>query len=391
MKTITILGSTGSIGKNTLDVVSRLKDFKVLSLAANSDIKTLLRQVYEFKPRYISVFDEAKNKEIRKILSSNIKVFGPGIDGIIEMIKYSNADITINALSGAIGLLPLIAAIETSKRVCIANKEPIVMAGKIINEIAAKYSTQIIPVDSEPSAVFQVLSSNNIEYVSKIILTASGGPFYKFNGDFSKITPKQAIKHPNWKMGKKISVDSATLMNKGLEAIEIKNIFNIDISKIEIVIHPQSIVHSAVEYLDGSVIANLSNPDMRIPIQYSITYPNRVDSKIKKLSITDVSKLEFYKPDFKRFRSIQLAYYCAKKDGLFPVVLNSSNEKAVDLFLNGKIKFTDIIKIVENVVDIWDKSKNNINLNIENIIECDEWARNKAVEIYRQIIKERVC
>jgi len=390
MKTVSILGSTGSIGKNTLDVLSRIKGFKVIALAAHRDIKTLIKQIYEHKPKYVSVFDETTNKEIKKILSSKVKVFAPGIDGLIEMIKISRADITVNALSGGVGLLPLIAAIETSKRVCIANKEPIVMAGKIINEVAKKSSTQIMPVDSEPSAVFQVLTSSGIDVVSKIILTASGGPFYRYDGDFSKITPDQAIKHPNWKMGKKISVDSATLMNKGLEAIEIKNLFNINISKIEIFIHPQSIVHSAVEYVDGSVIANLSVPDMRIPIQYAITYPERVNSNIKKLSLADVSKLEFYKPDFKRFKSISLAYYCAKKDGLYPTVLNSSNEKAVEMFLNGRIKFTDIIPIVEDVVEMWDKSKNNLRPNIENIIECDEWARNKAVEISTKIIKERI-
>jgi 1-deoxy-D-xylulose-5-phosphate reductoisomerase len=390
MKTVSILGSTGSIGKNALDVLSKIKGFKVVALASHSDIKTLIEQVYTYKPKYISVFDEEKNKEIKKLLSSKVKVFPPGIVGLVEMIKKSSSDITINSLSGGIGLIPLIAAIESSKRVCVANKEPIVMAGKIINKIAKKNSTEIIPIDSEPSAVFQALLSGRINYLSKVILTASGGPFYRYDGDLSKITPQQAIKHPNWKMGRKISVDSATLMNKGLEAIEIKNLFEIDISKIEILIHPQSIIHSAVEYVDGSVIANMSVPDMRIPIQYSITYPERVVSNVKKLSLSDVSKLEFYKPDFKRFKSISISYYCAKKDGLFPTVLNSSNEKAVEMFLNGKIKFTDIIPIVEKVVELWDKSRSKPSLTIENIIECDEWAKNKALEVSASIIKERL-
>jgi 1-deoxy-D-xylulose-5-phosphate reductoisomerase len=390
MKTVSILGSTGSIGKNALDVLSKIKGFKVVALASHSDIKTLIEQVYTYKPKYISVFDEEKNKEIKKLLSSKVKVFPPGIVGLVEMIKKASSDITINSLSGGIGLIPLIAAIESSKRVCVANKEPIVMAGKIINKIAKKNSTEIIPIDSEPSAVFQALLSGRINYLSKVILTASGGPFYRYDGDLSKITPQQAIKHPNWKMGRKISVDSATLMNKGLEAIEIKNLFEIDISKIEILIHPQSIIHSAVEYVDGSVIANMSVPDMRIPIQYSITYPERVVSNVKKLSLSDVSKLEFYKPDFKRFKSISISYYCAKKDGLFPTVLNSSNEKAVEMFLNGKIKFTDIIPIVEKVVELWDKSRSKPSLTIENIIECDEWAKNKALEVSASIIKERL-
>jgi len=390
MKTVSILGSTGSIGKNALDVLSKIKGFKVVALASHSDIKTLIEQVYTYKPKYISVFEEEKNKEIKKLLSSKVKVFPPGIVGLVEMIKKSSSDITINSLSGGIGLIPLLAAIESSKRVCVANKEPIVMAGKIINKIAKKNSTEIIPIDSEPSAVFQALLSGRINYLSKVILTASGGPFYRYDGDLSKITPQQAIKHPNWKMGRKISVDSATLMNKGLEAIEIKNLFEINISKIEILIHPQSIIHSAVEYVDGSVIANMSVPDMRIPIQYSITYPERVVSNVKKLSLSEVSKLEFYKPDFKRFKSISISYYCAKKDGLFPTVLNSSNEKAVEMFLNGKIKFTDIIPIVEKVVELWDKSRSKPSLTIENIIECDEWAKNKALEVSASIIKERL-
>jgi len=388
MKTVSILGSTGSIGKNALDVLSKIKGFKVVALASHSDIKTLIEQVYIYNPKYITVFDEEKNKEIKKLLSSKVKVFPSGIVGLVEMIKKSSSDITINSLSGGIGLIPLIAAIESSKRVCVANKEPIVMAGKIINKIAKKNSTEIIPIDSEPSAVFQTLLSGRINYLSKVILTASGGPFYRYDGDLSKITPQQAIKHPNWKMGRKISVDSATLMNKGLEAIEIKNLFEIDISKIEILIHPQSIIHSAVEYVDGSVIANMSVPDMKIPIQYSITYPERVVSNVKKLSLSEVSKLEFYKPDFKRFKSISISYYCAKKDGLFPTVLNSSNEKAVEMFLNGKIKFTDIIPIVEKVVELWDKSRSKPSLTIENIIECDEWAKNKALEVSASIIKE---
>jgi len=390
MKTVIVLGSTGSIGKNTLNVISKIDGFKVVGLCSNTDIKTLVEQVYKYSPKCISVFDENANKEIRRILNKKVKVFPPGVYGIVEMIKYLKSDIVMNALSGSIGLLPLIASIESSKRVCVANKEPVVIAGEIIKRIATALKTEIIPVDSEPSAIFQALGSNSIQNISRIILTASGGPFYNYKDDLSKVSIKDAIKHPNWKMGKKISVDSATLMNKGLEAIEIKNLFNIDISKIEILIHPQSIVHSAVEYLDGSIIANLSVPDMRIPIQYSLTYPRRASSSVKKLSLADIKKLEFYKPDFKKFRSISIAYYCAKKGGLFPTILNSSNEKAVELFLCGRIKFTDIIRVVENVVEIWDRSRTNVKLSIENIIEYDEWARNKASEIANRLIKERI-
>ena len=382
MKTITLLGSSGSIGENTLRVAQKHSNiFKIRGLSVRSDIKKLISQVYKFRPEYICVFNEDKREEIKNFLPSNTKLLPPGVEGLIELIKKSNSQITVTAISGAVGLLPLIVAVEKSERVCIANKEPMVMAGEIIMDIARKKKTEIIPIDSEPSAIFQSINGFDKSFVRKIILTASGGPFYSYNGDLSKVTPQQAIKHPRWRMGRKISVDSATLMNKGLEAIEIKNLFDIDISKIEVLIHPQSIVHSAVEFVDGSVIAQLSNPDMRIPIQFSLTYPRRFDSSVKKLSLLEVSKLEFFKADIKKFKAIELAFKCAKKGGVYPSILNASNEVAVDMFLKGKIKFTDIINLVDNVIKVWCLNKKNPQLNIENIIEADEWARKKTQEI----------
>lgn len=381
MKTVTLLGSTGSIGKNTLDVISKNeKLFKVNAICANSDIKTLLHQIYRFNPRYVSVFDEKKSRELKKLLPSRVKLLPPGMEGLIEIVKISLSDITVAAVTGSVGLLPIITAVESSKRVCIANKEPMVMAGEIIMQFAKKKNVEIIPVDSEPSAIFQSLNGFDISNVSRIILTASGGPFYNYKGDFSLITPQMAVKHPRWKMGPKISVDSATLMNKGLEAIEIKNLFGVDISSIDVLIHPQSVIHSAVEFVDGSVIAQLSNPDMRIPIQYSLTYPLRVNSKVKKLSLTDVSRLDFLKPDMKKFRALELAFSSAKKGGVYPAVLNASNEKAVNMFLRGIIKFTDIIKAVDYVLNKWSSSNKNRKLTVDDIVEADEWARVKTEE-----------
>ncbi len=379
MKSVSLLGSTGSIGKNTLDVIRNNKAlFKVNSLSVNSDIKNLLKQIYEFKPKYVSVFDEKKNKEIKNLLPKGVKLLPPSIEGLLELIELSSSDITVVAITGAIGLLPILKAIECSSRLCIANKEPMVIAGNIIMKHAKKFKTEIIPVDSEPSAIFQVLAGNKKQNVSQIILTASGGPFYNYKGDFSKITPKMAKKHPRWRMGPKISVDSATLMNKGLEAIEIKNLFGFDISDIKIIIHPQSIIHSAVEFIDGSIIAQLGTTDMRLPIQYSLTYPERFQSVVKKLTLTEVGKLEFYSPDLERFKAIKLCYEAGKKDGVYPAILNAANEKAVEMFLTEKIKFNQIIEVVEYVIDNFKSSIRKPE--IEDIIEIDEWARRKAEE-----------
>lgn len=382
MKEIVLLGSTGSIGNNTLDVISKNPDlFRVKGITANSNIKKLIEQTYKFSPEYVSVFDEKKNIEFRKLISKKVKVLPPGVEGICELIEISKPDIVLSAISGAVGLLPIITAVKNSRRVCIANKEPMVMAGDIIVGLAKKNDVEIIPVDSEPSAIFQSLIGADISKVSKIILTASGGPFYNFKGDFSDVKLKDALKHPKWKMGKKISIDSATLMNKGLEAIEIKNLFSVDINAIDIVIHPQSVIHSAMEFIDGSIIAQLSNPDMRLPIQFSLTYPKRCPSSVKKLDLFKTEKLEFYKPDFKRFKSLDMALKAAKAGGLYPTILNAANEKAVELFISGKIKFTDISDTVEKVISLWKDSNSYKKITIADIIEADNWSREKALSV----------
>ncbi|MCX7905641.1 MAG: 1-deoxy-D-xylulose-5-phosphate reductoisomerase [Elusimicrobiales bacterium] len=386
-KNVLIFGSTGSIGKNTIEVLSNLKDYKISGIAFSSNISEGLKQINKFNIKNVCVFDEVKRSEIKGFLKS-VKLFPPRVEGLCEMIDKVEADILMLAISGSVGLIPLFNAIGKIKRICIANKEPVVMAGDIIKVEALNKGSEIIPVDSEPSAVFQILNGFDVSNVKKIYLTASGGPFYNYYGDFSLIKPSQAIKHPRWKMGEKISVDSATLMNKGLELIEIKNMFSVDVSMIDIVIHPQSIIHSAVEFCDGSLMAQMSYPDMKIPIQYSLTWPNRMESVGKKLNIFEISKLEFYRPDFDRFKSLKLAFMCAKKGGVYPTILNASNEVAVEMFLNGMIKFNEIIEVVDKVLSMYCENKNK-KVTIEDIIEIDSWAREKTSQIASLIIKER--
>lgn len=385
---VLILGSTGSIGKNTVDVLSNIKGYKIVGIAFFSNIYEGIKQVNRFDIKNVCVFDDKKRKDFIRFVR-NVKVFPSGIEGLCNMVEKVDADILMLSVSGSIGLFPLFQAIGKIKRICIANKEPIVMAGEIIKKESEKKFTELVPVDSEPSAIFQILGGFNTKGIKKVYLTASGGPFYNYNGDMSKIKPSQAVKHPKWKMGKKISIDSATLMNKGLEAIEIKNLFSLDISTIEIVIHPQSIIHSAVEFIDGSVMAQMSYPDMRIPIQYSLTWPSRVLSSGKRLNIFNTSRLDFIKPDYKKFRALELAIKSAKMGGVYPAILNASNEVAVEMFINGMIKFNEITYVVEKVMDSWKKnSSSKGDVTIDDIIEVDNWARNKAHEVVYSVIKE---
>lgn len=384
MKNLVILGSTGSIGKNALKVIEKLEGYRVLGLSAGSNLKILKEQIYKFSPKYVSIFEEKYYKDLKKIVPSKVKILKPGIEGLCEMASLKEADIVLNSLTGAVGFLPLLTSIKSSKKIALANKEPMVMAGRQIMEEAERWSAEIIPVDSEPSAIFQCLNGikrKEINHkVKRIFLTASGGAFYNFKGDLSKVKPQEALKHPNWKMGKKITIDSATLMNKGLEIIEIKNLFNIDLEKIEVLIHPQSIIHSAVEFCDNSVLAQMSNPDMRLPIQYAITYPERINiSTIKEIDFFKLTKLEFFKPDFKRFPCLKIAIDCAKKDGFYPAVMNAANEKAVEAFLAGSISFTQIPVVIEKVLSYNFGNKNFPSLS--EITEIDSWARQKAEEV----------
>jgi len=375
MKKIVVLGSSGSIGLQTLDIASKMRDaVSVTGLAVHSNIEILKRQIKKFKPKAVCVVEADACDRFKKWVKDNkvkIKVYS-GRNGLNILTSMREVDTVVCAIVGAAGLEPLIKAINSGKDVAIANKEALVVAGKEIMRLAAKKKAAVLPVDSEHSAIFQCMRCGKKSEVKKVLLTASGGPFYKRNKDFSKITVEEALAHPTWKMGKKITVDSATLMNKGLEAIEASVLFDIPIDKIEIVIHPQSIVHSMVEFEDGSVMAQMSNPDMRLPIQYALTYPDRKRSDVLPLNLYKTGKLEFLKPDFKKFPCLELAYGAAKKGKTFPAVLNGANEEAVSAFLNKKIKFTDIALIVKKTLAAFKAGKKS---DMDSCIAADSWAR----------------
>jgi len=375
LKKISILGSTGSIGKNTLEVVKQYPEkFKVLGIAAKSDVQTLKAQIRAFKPEVVAVFDESAGKALKK---ENLKVKTlTGIEGVIEVATLEDADIVVSAIAGSAGLLPTFAGIRAGKNVALATKEALVMAGEIIMAEAWRKGVKIIPVDSEHSAIFQCLSGRKRKEVKRIILTASGGPFLKRKlSALKKVTPKAALKHPNWFMGKKITIDSATLMNKGLEVIEAHYLFNLPPQKIDVVLHPQSIVHSMVEFIDGSVMAQMSVPDMRGPIGYALSYPERLEGVLPSLNISEVKELTFEKPDEKRYPCLGLAYEALKEGGTMPSVLNTVNEVAVEAFLNKKISFTKIYDVVTETM----QKHNTVKCKkIEDILEASEWARKKA-------------
>lgn len=375
MKKIIILGSSGSIGTQTLDIVSKMKDtVKVEGLSVNTNIKLLKEQIKKFKPKAVCVNDPVDAEDLKKWCIKNklkVEVLN-GHSGLKKLVVMPGVNMVIAAIVGAAGLKPIIKAIEAGKSIAIANKEALVMAGSEIMKLAEKKKVPVLPIDSEHSAIFQCCAGEKKSQIKKIWLTASGGPFYNYKEDFSKITVEQALDHPTWKMGKKITVDSATLMNKGLEAIEASVLFGIPVSKIEIVIHPQSIVHSMVEYIDGSVIAQLSNPDMRLPIQYALTYPERLNCDIQPLNLAKAGKLEFFEPDFEKFPCLKLAYSAAETGYTMPAVMNASNETAVDAFLNKKIKFTDIADIVSKTMKAHKVNKKS---GIDESVEADAWAR----------------
>ncbi len=386
MKNISILGSSGSIGTQALELITKTKnEFKVSGLSVNSNIDILKKQIIKFKPSIVSVFSKDEAEKLQKWCDSKkykVKVYF-GKEGLNKVATIKNVDMVLSSVVGAIGLEPLLAAIESGKNVAIANKEALVMAGNLIMKKAKEKGVSILPVDSEHSAIFQCIGKEKKKSIKRILLTASGGPFYKSNKNFADITVKDALAHPTWKMGKKITIDSATLMNKGLEAIEASVLFDIPIDKIDILIHPQSVVHSMVEFNDGCVMAQLSNPDMTLPIQYALSYPERTNCYIKRLDLTEVTKLEFFKPDFKKFKCLQIAYKCAKAGGTMTAVMSAANEIAVKYFLDGKIKFNKIPDIVESVIK---KHKVIKSKNISKYIEADLWAREKTHEVIKKLI-----
>lgn len=374
IKGLAILGSTGSIGRNTLEVVRKNPErFTVISLSAGSNIGLLKEQIEEFRPRFVSVSAEKAAEELKRGCG-DLKI-GVGGEGAIAAATHEGVDIAVSAIAGAAGLLPTMAAIKAGKDIALANKETLVLAGRLVMEEALKAGVRLLPVDSEHSAVFQSLSGHRRQDIKRIILTASGGPFLNMPLDkLEAVTPEQALKHPKWKMGKKISIDSATLMNKGLEVIEASFLFDMPASRISVVIHPQSVVHSMVEYIDGSIVAQMSSPDMKGPIAYALSYPERIEAGAPALTFSNLS-LEFMDPDFKRFPCLNLAYEALRQGGTMPVVLNAADEVAVEMFLKGRLPFTGIYKVIAGVLD--NHTPAGIG-SIEDILEADRWAREAA-------------
>ncbi len=378
MKGISILGSTGSIGVSTLDVIAAHPHrFSVKALAAGRNIALLEQQIERFRPRLAAVVDEDHAGKLRKRLGSGSRtevLFGE--EGYRETAGLSDADMVVSAMVGAAGLLPTLKAIEAGKDIALANKETLVMAGKIVLHRAAERGVRILPVDSEHSAIFQCIEGSRTEEVKRIILTASGGPFlHASREEMAAVTPAQALRHPNWAMGKKITIDSATMMNKGLEIIEARWLFGILETAIDVLIHPQSVVHSLVEFQDGSVIAQMGVPDMRLPIAYALSYPKRLVGKGPFLNLGRVGALTFLNPDPDRFPAIRMAYQAVKTGGTLPAVLSGANEEAVEAFLEEKIKFDRIVPVVEEVLS---KHLVQTDPGIEEILLADLWARREA-------------
>ncbi len=382
MKKITILGSTGSIGTQTLDVVDNI-NAKVLGLTANNNIDLLEQQVLKYNPEFVAVMDKEKAKELRQRLSKKVDVL-EGMEGIIEVAKNKDADIMLNSLVGDVGLSPTVEAVKNGIDIALANKETLVTGGQYITDLVAKHNVKLLPVDSEHAAIFQCLQGSNEKELRKILLTASGGPFRtKTREELENVTLEQALKHPNWEMGRKITIDSATLANKGLEVIEAKWLFNVEPKQIEVLVHPQSIVHSMVEFCDCSIIAQLGEPDMRLPIQYALTYPNRVHSTFENTNFIG-KNLTFEEPNLENFKALKYAFDTLETGGLMSAVFNSANEVAVEHFLNKKIKFMDISNIIYNTLDAY-SSKNILNYTLEDIFEADKIARELALGFVKKV------
>lgn len=375
MKRITILGSTGSIGTQTLDVVRNNKDkFEVVAISANSSVDLLLEQILEFNPKYVAVYNEESANKLKNMIPNNIDIeVLSSMEGLVKICQLKEVDIVLTAVVGMIGLVPTMAAIKAKKTIALANKETLVTAGEIVMEEAKKNNVDILPVDSEHSAIFQCLNGERKKDVEKIILTASGGPFRgKSKEELINVTKNQALKHPNWDMGRKISIDSSTLMNKGLEVIEAKWLFDVDVEDIDIVVHPQSIIHSMVSFKDSSVMAQLGCPDMRLPIEYALTYPGRSETDFERLDLAKIATLTFEKPDMETFPCLQLAFKVLKLGGTYPTVLNAANEVLVNEFLDDKIGFYDIPYYIERSLE---QHNNRSNPTLEDILEVDKETR----------------
>lgn len=383
MKNISILGVTGSIGTQTLDVIRNSnKEIKLIGISANKSYSMVIDIIQEFKPKYVAMMDYdsyLKVKSYCEETNREIQVLS-GIEGLNKVATLEEIDIVVTSVVGMIGLIPTISAIRAKKHIALANKETLVVAGEIVMKEAKENGVQILPVDSEHCAIFQSLQGNNYNEVEKVILTASGGPFRGEKREQLKdITPEQALKHPKWNMGKKISIDSSTLVNKGLEVIEAHFLFGVDYDNIQVVIHPQSIIHSMVEYIDGSVIAQLGSTDMRLPIQYALNYPTRGQSIAEKLDFYSLSSLTFEKPDMDTFQCLSLAYDAGKAGGNMPAIFNGANEIAVELFLNNKIKYLQIEEIIRECMMNFEHI---INPTLEQIIDIDKRTREYVLNKY---------
>lgn len=369
-RVIAILGSTGSIGVQTLQVVEEHPErFEVYALTANEKVEELIEQARKFRPEAVVIANEAKYEQLKEALQDlPIKVYG-GYESICQIVQSQPIDIVVTALVGFAGLRPTIEAIKAGKAIALANKETMVVAGELINELALKHRTPILPVDSEHSAIFQCLAGEADNQVEKLILTASGGPFRTFSKEeLEKVTKEQALKHPNWSMGAKITIDSASMMNKGLEVIEAKWLFGIEPSKIEVVVHPQSVIHSMVQFADGAVKAQLGTPDMRLPIMYALSYPTRLSSSFERLDFATMKELTFEAPDMERFPNLQLAYHALTMGGNMPCVLNAANEVCVAAFLKEKIKFTEMSRLIERALQ---SSDYQLKPSLDNLIATD--------------------
>jgi 1-deoxy-D-xylulose-5-phosphate reductoisomerase len=373
MKKVLILGSTGSIGINTLNVIRNFPDtFQISTLAVNSKIDLLESQVREFNPGTVVVRDEKAGMELKKRVAGKCEVL-IGERDLIEAAKNLDYDIFVGAMVGFCGLAPTLEAIKRGKIIALANKETLVVAGEIVTKLCSQYKAKLIPIDSEHSAIFQCIEGGKINQVEKIFLTASGGPFLNKNkSSLASVTVKEALNHPNWKMGNKITIDSASMMNKGLEIIEAYWLFGVEKEQIEVVIHPQSIIHSMVQYIDGSVKAQLGLPDMKLPIQYALTYPERLPNKFPRLNLAQIGNLTFFPPDLEKFECLMLAYNALKIGGTAPCIMNAANEIAVNKFLNGKIKFSHIPKLISTALE---KIENRRSSDIDAIFECDKETR----------------
>lgn len=378
MKGIALLGSTGSIGTQSLDVC-RMHGYRVVCLTANRLVDLMETQIREFRPDLVSMMDPVAADDLRtRVADTGTKVLS-GMDGLIECATYSGADTVLNAVVGMVGLQPTLAAIQAKKTLALANKETLVAGGHLVTNTAKAYGVDILPVDSEHSAIFQCLQGSPEKgAVKKLILTASGGPFFgKTLTELENVTAADALKHPNWDMGAKITIDSATMMNKGLEFIEAKWLFDMPIAAIDIVVHRESVVHSAIAYQDNSVIAQLGVPDMRIPIQYALTYPRRLPSPVQELSLVDYGKLTFYAPDYDTFRCINVCKDAIAAGGLRPAAANGANEESVRLFLNGKIKFTDIAVLNRAAMEACHQVAD---YTLDDVLQADRAARDYVIE-----------